>query len=121
MILEIKDLMKSFPKKKGEMLAIADFDLDVEEGESYASSARPAAARPPYSGSSQGGDPYPRSDTATERRYPDPVPTAGWCSRSSPCSPGGPSAGTWSSGWSSKVSRRWNAGNAPRGSLTWSG
>ena len=33
MILEIKDLMKSFPKKKGEMVAIADFDLDVEEGE----------------------------------------------------------------------------------------
>jgi len=33
MILEIKDLMKSFPKKKDEMLAIADFDLDVEEGE----------------------------------------------------------------------------------------
>jgi NitT/TauT family transport system ATP-binding protein len=33
MILEIKDLMKAFPKKKGEMVAIADFDLDVEEGE----------------------------------------------------------------------------------------
>ncbi|HSA35776.1 MAG TPA: ABC transporter ATP-binding protein [Methanomassiliicoccales archaeon] len=33
MILEIKDLMKSFPKKKEEMVAIADFDLDVEEGE----------------------------------------------------------------------------------------
>jgi len=33
MILEIKDLMKAFPKKKGEMLAIADFDLDVDEGE----------------------------------------------------------------------------------------
>ncbi len=33
MILEIKDLKKSFPKKKGEMVAIADFDLDVEEGE----------------------------------------------------------------------------------------
>ncbi len=33
MILEIKDLKKSFPKKKGEMLAIADFDLNVEEGE----------------------------------------------------------------------------------------
>ena len=33
MILEIKDLKKSFPKKKGEMVAIADFDLNVEEGE----------------------------------------------------------------------------------------
>ncbi|MHC1710296.1 MAG: ABC transporter ATP-binding protein [Methanomassiliicoccales archaeon] len=33
MILEIKNLRKSFPKKKEEMLAIADFDLDVEEGE----------------------------------------------------------------------------------------
>lgn len=33
MILEIKDLKKSFPKKKGEMVAIADFDLDVKEGE----------------------------------------------------------------------------------------
>jgi NitT/TauT family transport system ATP-binding protein len=33
MILEIKDLRKSFPKKKGEMLAIADFDLNVDEGE----------------------------------------------------------------------------------------
>jgi len=33
MILEIKDLKKSFPKKKGEMVAIADFDLDVDEGE----------------------------------------------------------------------------------------
>ncbi len=33
MILEIKDLMKAFPKKKGEMLAIADFDLNVDEGE----------------------------------------------------------------------------------------
>lgn len=33
MILEIKDLKKSFPKKKGEMVAIADFDLDVREGE----------------------------------------------------------------------------------------
>ena len=32
-LLEIKDLKKSFPKKKGEMVAIADFDLNVEEGE----------------------------------------------------------------------------------------
>lgn len=33
MILEIKDLKKTFPKKGGEMVAIADFDLEVEEGE----------------------------------------------------------------------------------------
>ena len=33
MILEIKDLKKSFPQKKGEMVAIKDFDLNVEEGE----------------------------------------------------------------------------------------
>ncbi|MCX6651221.1 MAG: ABC transporter ATP-binding protein [Methanomassiliicoccales archaeon] len=33
MILEIKDLKKAFPQKKGEMVAIADFDLSVKEGE----------------------------------------------------------------------------------------
>jgi len=33
MILEIQELKKAFPKKKGEMVAIADFDLSVKEGE----------------------------------------------------------------------------------------
>jgi NitT/TauT family transport system ATP-binding protein len=33
MILEIRELKKAFPKKKGEMVAIADFDLSVKEGE----------------------------------------------------------------------------------------
>ena len=33
MILEIHDLKKAFPKKKGEMVAIADFDLSVKDGE----------------------------------------------------------------------------------------
>jgi hypothetical protein len=39
---------ESFPKKKGEMVAIADFDLDVEEGEFVCILGRLAAARPPY-------------------------------------------------------------------------
>ena len=33
MILRIKDLHKSFPKEDGEMVAIDDFNLDVDEGE----------------------------------------------------------------------------------------
>jgi NitT/TauT family transport system ATP-binding protein len=33
MILSIKDLHKTFPQEEGEMVAIAEFDLDVEEGE----------------------------------------------------------------------------------------
>jgi NitT/TauT family transport system ATP-binding protein len=33
MILSIKNLHKTFPQEEGEMVAIAEFDLDVEEGE----------------------------------------------------------------------------------------
>jgi hypothetical protein len=33
MILSIKNLHKTFPKEEGEMVAIDDFNLDVEEGE----------------------------------------------------------------------------------------